>query len=161
MTIDERPAKSWKEAKKSRFLSADLLAGKRVTLTIAAAVVTKIESDEEGTVEPGLIVRFRETDKEWRMNSTNGQCLEALFGSDPQSSVGHRVTLYPARTRFGKLDVDGIRVWGSPELESDRVVEISLPQRRPQKMTLHAVRAERTATATASAPTREPGSDDE
>ena len=158
MTIDERPAKSWKEAKKSRFLSADLLAGKRVTLTIAAAVVTKIESDEEGTVEPGLLVRFRETDKEWRMNSTNGQCLEALFGSDPQASVGHRVTIYPARTRYGKLDVDGIRVWGSPELSTDRVVEIILPQRRPQKMTLHAVRAESPA---APAPTREPGSDDE
>ena len=154
----ERPAKSWKEAKKSRFLSADLLAGKRVTLTIAAAVVTQIESDEDGTVESGLIVRFRETPKEWRMNSTNGQCLAALFGEDPQASVGHRVTIYPARTRYGKLDVDGIRVWGSPELSTDRVVEIILPQRRPQKMTLHAVRAESPA---APAPTREPGSDDE
>lgn len=157
MNDAERPAKSWKEAKKSRFLSADLLAGRRCTLTITAAVVTKIESDEEGTVEPGLLVRFKETDKEWRMNSTNGQCMTALFGDDPQASVGHRVTLYPAKTRFGKLDVDGIRVWGSPELESDRVVEISLPQRRPQKMTLHAVRSEKPAAAA----TREPGSDDE
>ena len=152
---ERRPAKSWSEARTSRFIAASMFAGKPRTLTITAADVTEVEGDD-GAVEPALVVSFAETPKEWRVNVTNSQCLEALFGADPQASVGHRVTLYPVRTKFGSADVDGIRVWGSPEIESDRVVEVKLPRKRAQRVTLHAVRAKAAPPTTA----REPGEDD-
>jgi len=157
MTINEdrKPAKSWNEARTGRFLNAGMFAGKQRTLTIRSASTANVEGEEEGAVERPLLIGFEETDKEWRVNVTNSICLAALFGADPQASVGHRVTLYPVTTKLGRLDADGIRVWGSPELSADRVVEVKLPQRHATKVTLHAVRAK------AAPPTaREPGEDD-
>jgi hypothetical protein len=154
--MTERPAKSYDEMRPGRFLKAGLFGGKPVTLTIQAVNLDDLDG-EKGRVTEG-IVRFNETDKGWVLNSTNKQCMKALFGEAPDAAVGHKVTLYAARTNLSGEDVEAIRVWGTPELERDRVIEIHLPKRKPIKMTMHAVKgkaAPQTATAT-----REPGSDD-
>jgi hypothetical protein len=140
--MSERIAKSYDEMHPGRFLTAGLLGGKQRTLTISAVIVTELEREEgeEKTLETAGIVRFRETQREWVLNITNSRCMIAMWGTDPQAAVGHRITLYPTSTKLGKLDVDAIRVWGSPELDKDVVIEVALPRKRPLKVTLHAVR---------------------
>ncbi len=156
--IKERPLKSWSEGSNSAFLSADMLGGKPRTLTIKAASLAVVGGGEGGADEEKKIIRFNETEKAWIVNVTNTQCLRAMFGGDdPQSVVGHRVTLYPVKTQYKGQDADGIRVWGSPELERDQSIEIKLPKKRPQRVTLHAVKMNPNPARPAP---REPGADD-
>lgn len=150
----------WDEMYPSRFIKASEFKGKQVTLTITA-VDQEILVGDKGKQKKGVI-SFKQTDKQWAINRTNGVCVKAMFGDKVQQWVGKRVTLFP-----GMHDGEPcIRVWGSPDLDKDFVVLVSLPRKRPFNMTMHRTepnRAGRT-TQTQAAPAleleREPGSDD-
>jgi len=118
-----------------RFIKAGLLLGKPVTLTIAAVDREKLPQDD-GSERVRGVVSFRESDQQWVLNSTNGQCLRAMFGRDPQSWVGKRVTLVPERDRFGPEMVDAIRVLGSPDIESDVDAVIKMPRKKDRRRSL-------------------------
>jgi len=81
------------------------------------------------------VISFKETDKQWALNKTNGICLKELFGRKVQEWVGKRVTLFAAMWDGEEC----IRVWGSPDIPEDRDVTISLPRKRPFQMTMHRV----------------------
>ena len=51
-------------------------------------------------------------------------------------------------------------MWGSPELEHDKTIEIALPKRKPVKMTMHAVRRGNGKPAATPAPAPAPDPDD-
>ena len=52
-----------------------------------------------------------------------------------QEWVGKRVTLFPSVWN----GEDCIRVWGSPDIESEMKVTVSLPRRRPFDKVMHKV----------------------
>lgn len=135
----DKPAKKpvdYDELFPGRFLKAGLLKGKKVTVTISA-VDTEEMPDRKGTKTKG-IVSLRETKMQWALNSTNGQCLKAMFGRHVQEWIGHRVTICPEKDRFGAEMVDAIRVYGSPELENEITLTIDLgPRRAQQTRVLH------------------------
>lgn len=114
-----------------RFMKAGEFAGKKPTMTISSVDLDELEGDKGKQVKG--VISFKETDKQWALNKTNGICLREMFGRKPQEWVGHRVTLFA-----GQWDgEEAIRVWGSPELEGDKEVTVQLPRRRPIKMTMH------------------------
>lgn len=116
-----------------RFMKAGEFAGKKPTLTISAVDLDELEGDKGKQVKG--VVSFKETEKQWCLNKTNGICLKEMFGRKVQDWVGHRVTLFA-----GQWDgEEAIRVWGTPELDADKEVTVQLPRRRPIKMTMHKV----------------------
>lgn len=121
----------WDELYPGRFLKASDFKGKQVTLKIASIKLEELEG-EKGAQIKGIIA-FDKTEKQLALNKTNGICLKEMFGKKVQEWVGRRVTLFP--TVYGGDDC--IRVYGSPEIESDRQITISLPRKRPFQMTMH------------------------
>lgn len=149
-----------------RFIKAGDFGGKQVTLRISAVDIAKLVSDKGPQVKG--IVSFDRTEKQWCINKTNGECVKAMFGRNPQAWIGKRVTLFAG-------DHNGepcIRVWGSPDIDADFEVLIQLPRKFPFRMTMHRTGPARAAAAPAQrqepaqrtpAPVveREPGADDE
>jgi hypothetical protein len=123
-----------------RFLKADMFKGKKITLTIK-----DIEGDEligeNNKAKQEWLVKFNERPLEFVLNKTNAFCLYRMYGGDPHSWIGKRITMYPTKTKFGRNDVDCIRIWGSPDIVED--LEISVPQGRKKawETILHAVKA--------------------
>jgi hypothetical protein len=121
----------WDELYPGRFLKAGEFKGKKVTLTIAAVNIEELVGDKGAQIKG--VIAFKETEKALALNKTNGICLKEMFGRKVQEWVGHRVTLFPDQWD----GEDCIRVWGSPELEADKEVSITLPRKRPFKKTMH------------------------
>jgi len=119
-----------------RFLKAGLLQGKNVTLRIAYVTVEKLPQ-EDGKERTRGILGFDKTELELVLNSTNGQCIKAMFGKRVQEWVGKRVTLMPDQDKFGRETVDCIRIYGSPDIAAPIQVTVSLPRKRPKTMTMH------------------------
>lgn len=131
----ERKAVSYSELFPGRFVKADLLNGREVTVTVASVNVDDLPT-EKGTVEKRGIVRFRETERALVLNRTNAECLKAMFGPELAAWEGKRVTLYPTKARLGPETVDAIRVRGSPDLAADLTFELRLPRKKPTRVTL-------------------------
>ena len=117
---------------KSRFLKADMLGQKKVTLTIKAIFGEDLLTAEEES-KPEWIVQFAERPIEWVMNRTNAYCLFRIFGGDPHSWIGHRITLFAQPgTWFGEKG-EAIRVWGSPELAEDLPVTLKFMRKKKDR----------------------------
>lgn len=123
----------WDELYPGRFIKAGEFKGKKPTLTIAAVELEELIGDKGAQIKG--VIKFRETEKAWALNKTNGICLKELFGRKVQEWVGKHVTLFAGNWN----GEEAIRVWGSPELAADKDVQIQLPRKRPFAMTLHKV----------------------
>lgn len=121
----------WDELYPGRFIKAGEFKGKKPTLTITDVKIDELVGDKGPQIKG--VISFKETEKQWALNKTNGICLKELFGRKVQEWVGKRVTLFAA-TWDGE---ECIRVWGAPHLTEDREVTISLPRKRPFSMTMH------------------------
>ncbi len=135
----------WDELYPGRFIKAGDFKGKVVTLTIAAVKIEELIGDKGPRIKGVLF--FEKTEKAVALNKTNGICLKAMFGRMVQEWVGHKVSLHAATWNGDPC----IRVYGSPELPEDKVVEIALPRKRPFNMTLHRVQLKGAAPAQAPA----------
>lgn len=118
-----------------RFLKAGLFKGKSVTLTIKDVEIEKLPQDNGKERDRGVI-SFNETPMQLALNSTNGQCLKAMFGRKPLEWIGKKVTFVPEKDRFGKEVVDAIRVQGSPDIKDPIDVEIRMPRKKPKNRRL-------------------------
>jgi hypothetical protein len=122
--------KSFSELYPGRFLKADMLRGEVRLLTIRGVVVDELQN-EDGQTERRGVLQFNETPRELTLNKINGLCLRAMFGANPQDWVGHGVYLSPERDRLGREEVDCIRVFGSPDIDTETVdVVIKYPRKR-------------------------------
>lgn len=131
---DTKQVVDFDELYPGRFLKAGTLKGQKVTLTIEAVHVEKLEGDA-GIKWKG-VVTFKKTEMQLVLNKTNGTCLREMFGREIPKWIGHKVTLFPSEWNGEPC----IRVWGSPELERDKSITVQLPKRKPVQMTMHAVR---------------------
>jgi hypothetical protein len=114
-----------------RFMKAGEFKGRIVGLTISDVDIEELGIGKQAKVKG--VVTFKETKKQWILNKTNGLCLKAMFGRRTGGWVGHKVFLFPSPYE-GDI---AIRVWGSPEIRADEVIEINLPNKKPFKMTMH------------------------
>lgn len=119
----------WSELFPGRFIKADLFKGKRVTLTITDVVLEKLPDEVKGEQTRGIL-SFQQTPMQLAINKTNGLCLRAMFGDRPPSWVGKRVTFQSELDSFGKLKVDAVRIYGSPDIDQDVEVEVKMPKRK-------------------------------
>lgn len=118
-----------------RYLAAPDLRGRAATVVIERVDLQPVE-DEQGNARDRLIVGLVGKKKAWVLNRTNAELIAAMFGPDTDEWIGHAVTIRAEKVQFGRERVDGLRVQGSPELPADREVEVKLPKKRPQKVTL-------------------------
>lgn len=118
-----------------RFLKAGLLNGRDITLTIAS-IDTEFLPQDDGKQKSKGVITFEKTDKQICLNSTNGQCLKAMFGRRVQEWVGKRITLRAEQDNFGSKKVDAIRIAGSPDIAAPITVEIVLPRRKAKQRRL-------------------------
>ena len=130
---------SYKVMYPSRFLDAEMLAGKKVTLTVREIIGEELVGDNE-KAELKWILKFVERDKELVIPKVNGECFRRMFGNDPHAAIGKRVTFFPTKTKcFGKT-VDCIRIWGSPDLTEDMPITVrDGGSRRGKEMVMHKV----------------------
>ena len=117
-----------------RFLKAGEFLGKKVTLTISDVDLEDLVG-EDGKSKAKAILSFRETPKMLVTCKTNGICLREMFGKQLSEWVGKRVTLFPDTWNGEPC----IRIWGSPDIEAEFDVQVTLPRRRPFKKTMHKV----------------------
>lgn len=125
--------RSYDELHPGRFLKAGELKGKKWTLTVESFDLREIDGETKGTIA------FKETPKLFTVNVINKKCLRAMFGDDPQTVVGKRVTIYPDKVKeAGSMQGDPcIRIYGSPDIAHAIDVVIHLRKRRPYTMTMH------------------------
>lgn len=123
-----------------RFLKAGLIQGKQI-FTITAVDKEKMPQQGKPDKVRGIL-SFSETPMQLLLNSTNGQCLRAMFGKKVQQDwPGKKIVLCQEKDRFGRDVVDAIRVYGSPDIAQDITVTIDLgPRRKPVTRTLRAPR---------------------
>lgn len=123
----------WDELYPGRFLKAGEFKGKKPTLTITEVEIKELIGDKGPQIKG--VISFSKTEKKLALNKTNGICLKAMFGRKVQDWIGKRVTLFAGIWNGEEC----IRVWGSPDISADQVAEVSLPRKKPFKMTLHKV----------------------
>lgn len=73
------------------------------------------------------------------LNSTNRQCMAAMFGPEAEAAVNKRVAFYVGQDRDPSTGKMGpcVRIWGSPDIAQDIHFEVKLPKKRPVPTTLH------------------------
>ena len=131
-----------------RFLKADLLMGKRVTLTIKNIDVQELIG-ENNKKEAKVIVSFSERPLEYVMPKTNGFCMKRMFGDNPHGWIGKRITIYPTTTKFGRDDVDCIRIYGSPDIAEDMPITVPQGRQKAWETVMHRVATKAQASAPA------------
>ena len=135
----------------TRFMAAEELGDKKVTLRIAGLYREDL-ADEEGGTKCKTTMEFSRPDgtiirKRLVLNRTNLDCLRALWGDRVADWIGRRLTIHQVPNCYrGK---PGVRIWGSPDLEQDVEVTVTLPRKKPFKMTMHKVESARPATEAA------------
>lgn len=130
---------SFSELYPGRFLHADILKGKKVTLTVKSVDIENMEKDEKKKKEPKVVVSFVERPLDLVFAKTNGHCCKRMFGSDPHEWIGKRITLFPSTTKFGFETVECIRVWGSPDIAADMAISVPQGRKKPLEMVMHKV----------------------
>jgi hypothetical protein len=116
-----------------RFIKAAELLGKKVTVTIADVELEDLEGEDGNKTK--CIISFRESPKKLVACKTNGLCIKEMFGKDLANWMGKRITIFEDVWNGEPC----IRVWGSPDIESEMKVTVSLPRRRPFDKVMHKV----------------------
>lgn len=127
---------NWTTLFKGAYITAVELDGKTVTLTVSDVTKELVADPESGEEREKGIVHFKETDRGWVLNRTNGSCLAAMFGDMTGGWLGKRVTLYATPVQVGPKRELGIRVKGSPDIREPVPVTIKLPRRKPISVTM-------------------------
>jgi hypothetical protein len=125
-----------------------------VTLTILALDIEELQG--ETGKKSKLVIRFKETTKEWVAPKSCGIPMKKMWGTNAASWAGHRITLYPATVDSFGEQVLAIRVRGSPELVETLVWEEQLG-RKKKNFTL--LPTGKTAPASKPAPAAAPPAD--
>lgn len=116
-----------------RFIKAGELKEKKVTLTISDVDIEELVGDDGKKVK--CIISFKESEKKLVACKTNGYSIKSMFGVKLAEWIGKRITIYPDIWNGEPC----IRIWGSPDIERDIEITVSLPRRRPFNKTMHRV----------------------
>lgn len=111
----------------SSTIKAQDLKGREVTLTINGFQAVDFDEGKK------LVLSFAETQKTLVCNKTNGTTIGQLHGSNVDSWIGKRITLFPTQTDWAGSQVACIRVKLQPAAEpaADPQPLPGTPQRPP------------------------------
>lgn len=137
-------------AKSSDYIAAVEFEGKTPLVTIDHVKVVDLEG-EDGKVKPKPVVYFRETQRGWVLCKTTALGLAALFGPETDKWTGKRVHLRAEEVQVGKERKPGIRIAGSPDIAAPVSFMLTLPRKKPKRITLAKTEAGKVA-----APVEEP-----
>ena len=129
-----------------RFIKAGELLGKQVTLTVTDIAHEELIGDNNKP-STKVTLSFKETPKKHVCCKTNAICMREMFGRKLEGWKGKKVTFFPD-TWNGE---PAIRVWGSPDIDREIEVMVTLPRRKPFKKVMHP-----TSKKGAAAPTKAP-----
>ncbi len=146
---------SYSEMYPGRFLKADMLKGKKVTVTIVKIMGEDLIG-ENNKAKPEWVVKIKERPLELVLNKTNGYCLMRMFGSDPHTWMEKRITIYPTTTKFGRETLDCIRVWGSPDIAEDLPITVPQGRKKAWETVMHRVQSANAPAVTQTAAKAEP-----
>jgi hypothetical protein len=135
--IKEKPV-DYSQLFPGRFIKAGLFTEPRPTYTIADVDLEDLPQDD-GTNKARGIVSLVESKMQLCLNRTNAECLKSMFGNRVRDWIGKRVTFCVEKDRDPsnpKTKVDAIRVFGSPDIDSDTSATIKLPKRKPYERPL-------------------------
>jgi hypothetical protein len=94
----------------SEYLATPDLKGRDVTLTITDVRCDKVMK-EGGKVEMKYVLYFAGTAKKMILNrKSQPEAIAAMYGTEARGWIGKRITLYPAKTKFGKEIKDCMRI---------------------------------------------------
>ena len=142
---------TYSELYPGRFLKADMLKGKHVTLTIKNIDIEELVG-EKNKAEPKVVVSFAERPLEYVCPKTNGFCMKRMFGNDPHQWIGKRITIYPTTTKFGRDDVECIRIYGSPDIAEDMPITVPQGRKKAWETTMHKIQPKGKTNGEAPAP---------
>lgn len=93
----------------SKYVKAEDLQGKTVTLTIKTVTLEEMTTHDNKTASKP-VVWFEKATKGFVINLTNALIIKNLYGDDTDDWTGKRIAIYPTRVKaFGKMQ-DCIRV---------------------------------------------------
>jgi hypothetical protein len=132
------------------YISAVELEGRGpVTLTIERVMLERVApldhgDDEEPSRPRDRWVLYFEGTRDARgllLNRTNAECMAAMYGPDVEQWPGRRITLHTVPVRVGPNLEPGIRIAGSPDLETALTFTLKLPRKKAARLTLQPTRA--------------------
>jgi hypothetical protein len=86
----------WKKFFSYKFIAAEELDGKEITLTIIGVTTDEVYSPTARAKEKKAALKFKETDKMVILNATNARKITEILGSPQvETWTGKRITLYP------------------------------------------------------------------
>jgi urease beta subunit len=162
------PPKTWDELINSRYLhSADLRVAQPEAKFFTRKVVEVLKESMADEKHPGEekiqgVLRLEGEKKLLGLNTTNRLCMQAMFGNEVANAVGKRVTfkiekvMAPEPGSRKRVEVDAIRIAGSPDIEKDVAFMLKLPRKKPVKTVLTMMK-QRGAAAPTGAPAGAPG----
>lgn len=125
----------WKALATGDYMAAVEFGSSTFTGKVSEVRAVKLEQ-ENGKQKHKVVIFFEGNDRGWVSNSTNNQCMEAMFGGDVKGWVGKRITLYAPLVTLGGEKVPGIRVKGSPDITERVECTVKLPRKKPFKVPL-------------------------
>lgn len=126
---------AWQTMFKGTYISATEFDGKKPTVTIKKITKQELES-EDGQKKEKMTIWFENWTRGFVPSKTVAMCIAAMWGDQIEGWIGKRITLYATQVKLGKKMVPGIRVLGSPDLKSNIQVEIKLPKKKAEHVTL-------------------------
>ena len=130
-----KPGFSYDDLFPERWLHADALQGKQVTLMITAAYLEKLRLPG-GAIDVAGILSFAHTNREYVLNKTNAMVLGSLWSEGEDTKqwkssdwIGHRITLAAVPDDSGK-STSGYKILfvGTPEI--DKPTRVLQPQKK-------------------------------
>jgi hypothetical protein len=101
-------ADTWGELNTSRFFKQEDVADKPLVLTIAS--IDKEEVEFQAGKETGVVVRFKETERQVYAKTVLKSQLAELFPDSPASAVGQKIELYrDPNVMMGPKKTGGLR----------------------------------------------------
>lgn len=111
----------WKELFGYKYLGAYSILGKGLedlTVTIKR-IYNKTETVKNGQKEEFVLAEFNEVSKPMILNKTNCKTISVLYTHDPNKWIGKSIILYATKTKFGRDEVDALRIRGfKPEIKN-------------------------------------------
>jgi hypothetical protein len=97
------------EVFQSKYLKAEDLAGKPLTVRIMSAPLEKLKAPD-GREQQKVVLYFDGTQKRLPVNQANWDSLADICGEDSDDWPGRTIVLYPTKTQMGGKTVDCIRI---------------------------------------------------
>ena len=94
----------------SKYLKADDLNGRNVTVTIQSASIEEFENKQRGSKDRKIILSFYGKDKKLVVNKTNAKTIGKLYGDDTDLWVGCAITIGPKEVEYQGEMMWAIRV---------------------------------------------------